>query len=60
MEAADFKSLIALSQEHQIPAYALPPEFVGVGLVWERAKASMTVFEEAFHQYVEKVIALTV
>jgi hypothetical protein len=37
MEAADFKSLIALSQEHQIPAYALPPEFVGVGLVWERA-----------------------
>jgi hypothetical protein len=45
MEIADFNSLIALSQEHQIPVYALVPEVVGVGVVWEQAMATMTVFE---------------
>ena len=59
MEVADFNSLIALSQEHQIPVYALTREIVGVGVVWEQAKASMTVFEEAFRQCAERVIALT-
>jgi cellulose biosynthesis protein BcsQ len=29
MEVADFNSLIALSQEHQLPVYALTPEIVG-------------------------------
>ena len=59
MEVADFNSLIALSQEHQVPVYALTPEIVGVGVIWEQAKASMTVFEEAFRQCAERVIALT-
>lgn len=59
MEVADFNSLIALSQERQIPVYALSPEIVGAGVVWDQAKASMTVFEEAFRQCAEQVIALT-
>lgn len=59
MEVADFNSLIALSQEHQVPVYALTPEIVGVGVVWEQAKDSMRVFEEAFRQCAERVIALT-
>ena len=38
MEVADFNSLIALSQEHQVPVYALTPEIVGVGVVWDRPR----------------------
>ncbi len=59
MEVADFNSLIALSQEHQVPVYALTPDIVGVGVIWEQAKASMTVFEDAFRQCAKRVIALT-
>jgi cellulose biosynthesis protein BcsQ len=33
MEVADFNSLIALSQEHQMPVYDLTPEIVGKGAV---------------------------
>ena len=44
MEVADFNSLIALSQEHQMPVYALTPEVVGKGAIWDQAKASMDVF----------------
>jgi cellulose biosynthesis protein BcsQ len=39
MEVADFNSLIALSQEHQIPVYALTSEIVGKGAVWDQARA---------------------
>ena len=59
MEVADFNSLIALSQEHQVPVYALTPGIVGFGVVWDQAKESMTVFEKAFRQCAERVIALT-
>lgn len=58
MEVADFNSLIALSQEHQVPVYTLTPDVVGKGAVWDQAKASMDVFEEGFRQCAEKVIAL--
>jgi cellulose biosynthesis protein BcsQ len=59
MEVADFNSLIALSQEHQVPVYALTPEVVGKGAVWEQAKESMDVFETAFRTCAERVLALT-
>jgi hypothetical protein len=59
MEVADFNSLIAQSQEHQIPVYALTPAIVGKGAVWDQAKASMDVFYEAFEDCAKKVIALT-
>jgi hypothetical protein len=54
MEVADFNSLIALSREHQVTVYALAPAIVGVGVVWEQAKASMAVFEQAFRQCAER------
>ena len=60
MEVADFNSQIALSQEHQVPVYALTPEKIGqAGAVWKQTKASMAVFEDAFKACAEKVIALT-
>lgn len=60
MEVADFNSQIALSQEHQVPVYALTPEKIGQkGAVWDQTKASMDVFEKAFRACAEKVIALT-
>jgi cellulose biosynthesis protein BcsQ len=59
MEVADFNSLIALSQEHQVPVYALKPEIVGRGAVWDQAKESMEVFEIAFRLCAERVLALT-
>jgi cellulose biosynthesis protein BcsQ len=60
MEVADFNSQIALSQEHQVPVYALTPEKIGqAGAVWDQTKRSMAVFEKAFRDCAEKVIALT-
>jgi cellulose biosynthesis protein BcsQ len=60
MEVADFNSQIALSQEHQVPVYALTPEKIGQkGAVWDQTKASMEVFEAAFLSCAKKVIALT-
>ena len=59
MEVADFNSLIALSQEHQMPVYALTPEVVGKGAIWDQAKASMDVFYKGFEECAKKVIALT-
>jgi hypothetical protein len=59
MEVADFNSLIALSQEHQIPVYALTPDIVGKGAVWDQAKENMDVFYEGFKGCAKKVIALT-
>jgi len=60
MEVADFNSQIALSQQHQVPVYALTPGMIGQkGAVWEQTKASMDVFEQAFRACAEKVIALT-
>lgn len=59
MEVADFNSLIALSQEHQTPVYALTPDVVGKGAVWDQAKANMDVFYTGFEECAKRVIALT-
>jgi hypothetical protein len=59
MEVADFNSLITLSQEHQMPVYALTPEIVGKGAIWDQAKSNMDVFYKGFEECAEKVIALT-
>jgi cellulose biosynthesis protein BcsQ len=59
MEVADFNSSIAQSQEHQIPVYALTPEIVGKGAVWDQAKENMDGFFVAFENCARKVIALT-
>lgn len=59
MEVADFNSLIALSQEHQKPVYALTPDVVGKGAVWDQAKENMDVFYAGFEDCAKRVIALT-
>src|ERR1700722_14845261 len=59
MEVSDFISLIALSQEHQIPVYALTPDIVGKGAVWDQAKENMDVFHSGFEDCAKRVIALT-
>jgi cellulose biosynthesis protein BcsQ len=60
LEVADFNSLIALSQEHQVPVYALTATQVGQqGAVWEQTKDNMEVFKKAFAECADKVVALT-
>lgn len=60
MEVADFNSQIALSQEHQVPVYALTAAKVKQkGAVWEQTKDSMKVFEDAFRACAKRVVALT-
>jgi len=60
MEVADFNSLIALSQEHQVPVYALTAAQVGQqGAVWDQTAESMRVFRDAFAICADRVIAAT-
>jgi cellulose biosynthesis protein BcsQ len=57
---ADFNSLIAASQEHQTPVFALTAEQIGkVGVVLEAAEGSRDDFDAAFEDLAEKVEALT-
>lgn len=56
MTVADFNSLIAYSQEHQRPVYALTPEILGQkGAVWDQTRQSMEVFEKAFSDCADKL-----
>lgn len=60
MEVADFNSLIAESQEHQVPVYALTADLLKQGgAVWEQTEESMAVFRKAFEECADRVIALT-
>lgn len=59
LEVSDFNSLIAASQTHQVPVYALTAEQTGqVGSVWEQTEKSMKVFSDAFSSSADKVFAL--
>lgn len=60
MEVADFNSIIALSQEHQVPVYGLTPEHTQQqGAVWDQTKRNMEVFFNAFKECATRVIKLT-
>jgi cellulose biosynthesis protein BcsQ len=60
LEVPDFNSLIALSQEHQVPVYALTSDQVKQkGAVWDQTSESMKTFEKAFSECADKVLALT-
>jgi len=60
LEVADFNSLIALSQEFQVPVYALTAEQTGqAGAVWDQTQASMKLFGDAFSACAEKIFKLT-
>jgi cellulose biosynthesis protein BcsQ len=59
-EVPDFNSLIALSQEHQTPIYALTQEQTGqTGAVWEQTQKSMAMFENSFSDCADKIFTLT-
>ena len=60
MEMADFNSLIALSQEHQVPVYGLSDAQIGqVGAALKTSKESMKKFESSFAECADRVISLT-
>lgn len=60
LEVADFNSLIALSQEFQVPVYALTADQTGqAGAVWEQTQRSMALFRDAFAECAGKVFELT-
>jgi cellulose biosynthesis protein BcsQ len=60
MEVADFNSLIALSQVHQVPVYALTAaQAEQQGAVWAQTQDSMAVFEHAFSTCADRVFAIT-
>ena len=60
LEVADFNSLIALSQEFQVPVYALTQKQTGqAGAVWEQTVESMKQFGDAFFACADKVVLLT-
>lgn len=60
LEVADFNSIIALSQEHQVPVYSLTAtQAEQQGAVWDQTKKSMEVFSKAFEDCANKVFALT-
>ncbi|HFK7011930.1 TPA: ParA family protein [Klebsiella variicola] len=60
MEVSDFNSLIAMSQEHQVPVYRLTAQQTGQqGAIWEQTERNMAVFSAAFDTCAERVIALT-
>ena len=55
----DFNSLIAMSQEHQAPIFALTSEQIGqTGIVLERTERSRDNFRTLFSDLADKTIAL--
>ncbi|HYH67954.1 MAG TPA: AAA family ATPase [Urbifossiella sp.] len=57
---SDFNSLIAKSQEHQVPVYALTDEQIGLGgVLLTRTKKSKNMFESVFEKLSKMVIDLT-
>ena len=57
---SNFNSLIALSQEHRTPVYALTPEQLGqTGVVLQNNQNKQKEFGETFSQLAEKIIGLT-
>ena len=60
LEVADFNSLIALSQEFQVPVYALTEHQTNQqGAVWDQTEASMKLFAAAFDKCADNIFALT-
>ena len=59
MEVGDFNSLIASSQEHQVPVYSLTTtQLSQSGLVLAQSQQSMKSFRDAFDKCAEYLIAL--
>jgi len=59
LEVADFNSLIAISQEHQVPVYAVTQQQAEQqGAVWKQTQESMITYSNAFSVFADLVIAL--
>lgn len=60
MEVADFNSLIAISQTHQVPVYAVTEgQSEQQGSVWRQTQASMKAFEQEFSRFADKLVEVT-
>lgn len=60
LQMSDFNGLIALSQKHKVPVYALSDEQLEqTGIVLERTKKSMEKFGALFSEAADRIIALT-
>ncbi len=59
LRVADFNSLIAISQEHQTPVYALTQAMAKqAGAVWSQTKNNQKSFKKAFNDCAETIISL--
>ena len=57
---SNFNSLIALSQEHRTPVYALTPQQLGqTGVVLEQNQKKQEEFRQTFSDLADKIIALS-
>ena len=57
---SNFNSLIALSQEHRTPVYALTPQQLGqTGIVLEHNQKKQEEFRQTFSDLADKIIALS-
>ncbi|MBB6581802.1 ParA family protein [Ralstonia solanacearum] len=60
MEVSDFNSIIALSQDFQVPVYELTKAQADQqGAIWKQTRKSMDSFEAAFNTCADRVFALT-
>ena len=60
LQMSDFNSLIALSQKHKVPVFALSDaQLEQTGVVLERTKKSMLKFHELFSEAADRIMALT-
>jgi len=60
LQMSDFNGLIALSQKHKAPIFALTDDQLEqTGIVLARTKKSMGKFKELFSECADKIIALT-
>jgi len=56
---SDFNSLIAKSQEHQTPVFALTSKQIGSGIVLEKTLGAQEKFKKVFSTLTDRVIGLT-
>lgn len=60
LQMSDFNGLIALSQKHKVPVFALSDQQLEQsGVVLERTKKSMMVFRDLFSKAADQVIEMT-
>jgi hypothetical protein len=59
LQMSDFNSLIALSQKHKVPVFALTDkQLEQTGIVLDRTKRSMEKFRELYSDGADRIISL--